>query len=301
MYWLCSVLCILLLSVGLACAPDGVSSGPGGEPLPIVGPRGHALIDVTALPAVRARRPVLVAHRGGVIAPDAPEASLAAIRLAAETGYDMVELDVQETADHQAVIFHVLDMSRACGINKRIYELSCAEATAIRFRASDQHVATLDEALALCAAMKLGVMLDVKTRRDTPNSDAFFQEIGRLVEKHGLTSATVTISRHPLLEKQLAGKVMFVITPQEVDRVAAGETVDLKGRYLFRLPRDLPDDLIPKLQQNSVFIIAAINTFLYPAHAHLELARKDIERLRAAGVDGFQIDSVYGQFFGDRR
>ena len=37
----------------------------------------------------------------------------------------------------------------------------------------------------------------------------------------------------------------------------------------------------------------AINTFRYPKEGHRELARKDIERLVSAGVDGFQIDSIY--------
>ena len=64
------------------------------------------LIDVRDLDCIRARRPLLVAHRGGVITPDAPENSLAAIRLAAEQGYDMVELDVREAKDQEPVLFH---------------------------------------------------------------------------------------------------------------------------------------------------------------------------------------------------
>lgn len=39
-------------------------------------------------------RPIMLAHRGGVIAPDAPENAQRAIELAAQQGYDLVELDI---------------------------------------------------------------------------------------------------------------------------------------------------------------------------------------------------------------
>jgi len=40
-------------------------------------------------------------------------------------------------------------------------------------------------------------------------------------------------------------------------------------------------------------VFPAINIFRYPEEGDRELARKDIERLVSAGVDGFQIDSIY--------
>lgn len=55
---------------------------------------------------IAARRPILIAHRGGVIAPGAPENSQRAIELAAQQGYDLVELDICCAADHVPVLFH---------------------------------------------------------------------------------------------------------------------------------------------------------------------------------------------------
>ena len=55
---------------------------------------------------IRARCPLLVAHRGGVIAPNAPENSLASIRLAGTRDYDMVELDIKEAKDKEPILFH---------------------------------------------------------------------------------------------------------------------------------------------------------------------------------------------------
>ena len=66
----------------------------------------EALFDLRDAAAMAARYPLLVAHRGGVIAPEAPEDSLAAICLAGSRGYDMVELDVTRPKDDEPVLFH---------------------------------------------------------------------------------------------------------------------------------------------------------------------------------------------------
>ena len=57
------------------------------------------LIDVNDSVDVESRRPLVIAHRGGVVGPGVPECLLAAIRLAAGQRYDMVELGAQQTAD----------------------------------------------------------------------------------------------------------------------------------------------------------------------------------------------------------
>ena len=259
------------------------------------------MIDLSDVDAVRVHRPFLIAHRGGVIAPNAPECSFAAIRLAAEHGYHMVELDAQEAKDGEPVVFHDGILTRACGVSKKIRELTSGEARAIVYRASDQHIATLAEALALCSSLNLSVMLDIKTIEEPPNSERFFQRISELLEKHGLTRATITFSGHRLARKHLVGKVLFRVSNEELGKVRDGESVPLKQKFWFGLPEALPSEMVPKLQQNGALVIPAINTFRYPAHAHHELARQDVERLLEAGVDGFQIDSVYEDLFAGKR
>jgi hypothetical protein len=71
----------------------------------------------------------------------------------------------------------------------------------------------------------------------------------------------------------------------------------MRGQCWFDWAARLPDTAVSLLQQNGAFVIPAINTFHYLAHAHYELARQDAQRLLAAGVDGFQIDSVYADIF----
>ena len=251
------------------------------------------LIDLRDGDCIRARSPLLVAHRGGVIASDAPENSLAAIRLAAAHRYDMVELDVREAKDGEPVLFHgsagrglLVD----CGVESHLEDLTSARLRAIRYRASSECIATLADALALCASLELGVMLDVKAG---DCSEGYLRRIAGLIQENGLGSATVTISHDPRVRAWLADVALFPVSDRGFRRVLDGETVSLHGQFWFGWAVRLSDEVVTSLQRNGAFIIVSINTFHYPAHARRSLAHQDIERLLAAGVEGFQIDSVY--------
>jgi len=255
----------------------------------IINLRDHACI--------RARCPLLVAHRGGVIALNAPENSLASIRLAGTRGYDMVELDIKEAKDKEPILFHDFlgnNLLVNCGIDQAIEDLASDELTAICYRASTEHIATLAQALALCESLNLGVMLDIKVGEP---SKAFLERIANLLETHQLCSATVTLSHHPLVQEYLADQVIFPVSDQDFQRVSHGEKAALHNQYWFGWASKLPDATVDLLQQNGAFVVPALNTFHYPAHARYALARQDARRLLAAGVDGFQIDSEYAEIF----
>ena len=128
---------------------------------------------------------------GGVVGPGVPECSLAAIRLAAGKVYDMVELDVQQTADGVPVVFHDESLYTACGLNEEVGSLSVDEVTALKYRATDEQVTTLNAALSLCSQLRLGVMLDISAS----GSESYYSGIAELVEKCGLARATATITQ----------------------------------------------------------------------------------------------------------
>jgi hypothetical protein len=67
--------------------------------------------------------------------------------------------------------------------------------------------------------------------------------------------------------------------------------------FWFGLPHQLPSDMVARLQRNGAYVFPAINTFRYPEQGRYDLARKDIQRLDGAGVDGYQIDSIYHPLF----
>lgn len=256
----------------------------------------RGLIDLGDVSQVHSRRPLLIAHRGGVITPATPENSLAAIRLAARHGYDMVELDIQQARDEEPVMFHNWQgtLLTAYGVDETVENLTSDALSTIRHRASGEPIATLSQGLALCRSLDLGVMLDIKAPGN--RSEGFFENIGRQFRERGLEGAVLTWN-HPLEQKYLADTAMFPISDENLMRVTDGHPASLDGHYWFGRPHGLSRKLVQKIRLNGGLVIAAINTFQYSPHAHRELARHDVGRLLAAGVDGFQVDSIYEDLF----
>ena len=84
---------------------------------------------------------------------------------------------------------------------------------------------------------------------------------------------------------------------QRLKRIAADESVPLTGRHWFGIPAWISFATIPKLQKAGALVLPAINTFRYENDPERAQARRDVATLRELGVDGFQIDSAYQDFF----
>ena len=221
--------------------------------------------------SVERNRPILIAHRGGVLTETTPECSLAAIRLAKQQGYAMVELDVQKSRDGVPIVFHDSDLEKACGVDNRIANMDSEQIPKIKFLQSDQTIVTLGLALEECVALSMGVMLDVKVRDD----EQFFQTVANLIKKYKYEGSTITINTDPALRRCFKGIVMLSVTGDEFNRAQKGETFDLTGKYWFGLPHRIPNEMVKCLQQSGAYVIPAINTFRYPEDNHYELARED--------------------------
>jgi glycerophosphoryl diester phosphodiesterase len=288
----------VIILLGIACLIGGVSSTAAIAAVPsatIVPSTDKELIDFRAAARVRLRRPVLVAHRGGIVTAQIPECSLAAIRAASKWGYDAVELDVRRSKDGIPVVFHDNTLRAACGRDGSISDLTAAEARDTRYLKNQETIATLDDALGLCRKLHLGVMLDFK---DTRLEADFLQRVRDLVRQHGLDRSTVTISGNPLVRQQLREVVVVPVTTQEIEAISRGESLSLQGLYWFGIPAWINWNTIPKLQQAGALVIPALNTFRYENDADRGKARHDATELLRIGVDGFQIDSAYQDFFG---
>ena len=283
----------------VGCGKSQQSSPPEAKPVEPVAevpaqsskPLSHAksLIDLNDAAQVRERRPLLIAHRGGVITERSPECSLAAIELAAESGYSMVELDVQSSLDGVPIVFHDRSLLTACSRPGRMADYSASELLTFVYTGTSQKILSLETALRKCRALGLGVMLDLKHgREDAP----FLDRVDQLITRCQLTTAAVSISGSVEARERLK-HVMFRPTKEQLSRFNRGENVDLKGTFWFGLPRDLSSADVARLKACGAYVFPAINIFRYPEEGDRELARKDIERLVSAGVDGFQIDSIY--------
>ena len=89
-----------------------------------------------------------VAHRG-LWSPDGPpENSLGAFQAACAAGYG-IELDVQLSADGEAMVFHDDDLMRMTGVAGKIGDHSAADLAALKLGGTDETIPTLLETLAL--------------------------------------------------------------------------------------------------------------------------------------------------------
>lgn len=76
-----------------------------------------------------------------------PENSLAAFERAIDTGYG-IELDIQLTRDNIPVVFHDATLTRMCGINQKVSDMTLAQLKNLRLGDTEQQIPTFAEALA---------------------------------------------------------------------------------------------------------------------------------------------------------
>jgi glycerophosphoryl diester phosphodiesterase len=100
-----------------------------------------------------------IAHRGA--SAHAPENTLAAIAKAAELGADMVEVDLQASADGVLVVLHDAELSRATNGHGSVYAHTLDELR--RLDAGDgERIPTAEEVIACCAEHDLGIYFELK-------------------------------------------------------------------------------------------------------------------------------------------
>jgi glycerophosphoryl diester phosphodiesterase len=139
----------------------------------------------------------VIAHRGASGA--APENTMAAVRQAVAEQADWVEIDVQETADGEVVVFHDSDFKKLAGLDLKIWNATRADLQKIdlgswfgpEFR--EERVPTLAEVLAYCQD-KIRVNIELKYYGHDQNLE---QRVVELVEAHSMQSDIVVMSLRP--------------------------------------------------------------------------------------------------------
>jgi glycerophosphoryl diester phosphodiesterase len=102
-----------------------------------------------------------IAHRGLWAPGGAPENSLAAFQAACARGY-AIELDVQLTADGQAVVFHDDKLDRLTGVQGRLRDHTAADLGAMALSGTDETIPTLADALTVIGHRAM-VYIELKT------------------------------------------------------------------------------------------------------------------------------------------
>jgi len=137
---------------------------------------------------------IVIAHRGA--AGSAPENTLASVALAVEQGADIVEIDVQETADGEVVVIHDSDLMRVGGAAVKVWETTYDELMEIDVGSwygpefSGQRVPTLEQVLELC---KGRAWVDIELKYYGHN-ERLEERVAEIVEKMGMEDDIVLMS-----------------------------------------------------------------------------------------------------------
>ncbi len=130
------------------------------------------------------RRVLRIAHRGASAL--AQENSVAAFRVAAERGADMVEVDLRFTADDVPVAAHDADLQRVYGVAGNIADCSLRELQQLT-AGRGEPLLTMEQVVQSCRELMLGLYLDVK---DVDNESAGMAVVDML-RQNGMLPVTV--------------------------------------------------------------------------------------------------------------
>ena len=242
--------------------------------------------------ASRPNAPRLVAHRGGVVSAEIPENSRAAIEAAIERGYWMIEVDLQETRDGAIVVHHDDNFRRFYGHPGKVAEMTRAEIEELRMQANGEPPLFLDELVEL-ARGRVRLMLDWKTRSPTASA---LPDLEAALRQADLLSTSDVIGTSQA-RAHFVGKARVGRRLEQIEQ-AADRGEDVAARYfLFEHGRDLTARDLLRARELGVAVVPSVNLFHYDDLERREAAaRHDLERLRAMGVEQFQIDAVYDRW-----
>jgi glycerophosphoryl diester phosphodiesterase len=223
-------------------------------------------------------RVLIMAHRGASKA--APENTLAAFRKAIDDRADWIELDVQETADGQVVVFHDSDFMKLSNVNLKIWDATMDRLKDIDIGSwmspafKDQRVPTLAEVLDTCKG-KIRVDIELKYYG---HDEQLEQRVADIVDSHDMALQIMAMSL-----KADAVRKMKSIRPQW----KVGQLMSVYAGNLKKLDADF-------LAVNAAFVN---RRFIRAAHANGKQVyvwtvndAATMSRMIGCGVDGLLTD-----------
>lgn len=186
------------------------------------------------LRAPRTGRPLVIGHRGA--SGEAPENTMAAFELAVAQGADLIELDIQLTADGIPVVMHDFSVDRTTEGSGLVKDLSLEAVRQLNAAAkfpggfAAQRVPTLDEVLEW-AKGRVPVAIEIKGGPiHYPNVES---RVLQIVERHEVEASVMVISfdhavllRLKRMKPRVATGVLFACAPVEASGLAMAAHAD---------------------------------------------------------------------------
>jgi Glycerophosphoryl diester phosphodiesterase len=132
--------------------------------------------------------PVTISHRG-VDDSNEVQNSIPALEKTAKEKPDYIEMDVQETKDHQFVVYHDSSLKKLAGINKRPAQMTLNELTKVPIHENGYtaHIASFDDYLRAATNAHQKLLVEFK-RNSTDTSDfvrLFAKRYGKQLQQNG--------------------------------------------------------------------------------------------------------------------
>ena len=134
----------------------------------------------------------IIAHRGLVSA--GVENTIESLEGAKAAGADMVELDIQLTKDGEFVVMHDVDLSRLTGINKKVYDCTLSELTAMTVRQGkfSGKIPSLQEFVRKAKELDMPLLIEIKPHGKEPEN--FSEILLKKLEEYGVEKTNPLMS-----------------------------------------------------------------------------------------------------------
>ena len=156
-----------------------------------------ALLGTVSAAAPDMIAPLFAAHRGGAAL--WPENSLLAFGNALALGVDYLELDVHLSRDGEVMVIHDATLERTTTGSGPVRERTAAELGALRLKdrggaVTAEPVPTLDQVVALAAAGKRQMLLEIKTDERRQRYPGIEEKVFAVLDRQGYTSLAIVMS-----------------------------------------------------------------------------------------------------------
>ena len=209
-----------------------------------------------------------LAHRGyHDAAKQRPENSLSAFGAAVAAGYG-IELDVQLSADGQAMVFHDDTLDRMTHKTGAVLHHTAAELEGIKLRGSDDFIPTLAQVLALVAG-KVPLLIEIKDHLDTMADTSGHLETAVALALATYTGPVAVMSFNPHCMAHMA---------RLAPKVARGLTTDDFDPVEYRpIPASMCEDL-----RDITDYDRTLSSFI--SHKAADLSRPRVAQLKSQGA-----------------
>lgn len=138
---------------------------------------------------VELSEPITISHRG-VDNYNHVQNTIEALALTSQTtSPDFIEMDIQETKDHEFVVYHDFDLKNLAGVSQKPFELELAELTDITISEKDKEakIASFNDYFEMANSLNQKLLIEIKpTKQDSEDMvDHFIALYGDEIIKNG--------------------------------------------------------------------------------------------------------------------